>query len=470
VNVRSLEWVESVLAAADGLLVAASLDDDVRSLRWDGAVIDSRLECSGRVFFAIAGERSDGHDFVKKAYAAGAVAAVVENEASARKLDEAKIPYLRVNSTVTALQELARAYRDRLDARVVAITGSAGKTTTKEYVRAVMRTRYRVHSNPGNYNSMIGVPVTVLQAEPDCEYLVSEVGANQAGEIDFLAGLLRPDVGVITNIGDAHVGEFGSRDAIARAKGELLDHIPAAGTAVLPHDDDYIDALRERARCRVLTFGGPGADYALSDVVAEPGQLRFTVNGKAVAVRALGSYNAANACAAFAVGEICGVEPERIGEAFAGVLPMPGRGRVIEQSGVTLVDESYNASPASMILSLSMLAELPGRSRRVAVLGEMKELGDEAPANHERIGRHAGAVGVDVLWWVGGLADRVRAGIEAEAARVAFRAFADVEAAIAASRGLLGDGDAVLVKASRACELDRFVSHCLEMLAQGEGA
>jgi UDP-N-acetylmuramoyl-tripeptide--D-alanyl-D-alanine ligase len=469
VNVRTLNWVESVLAATDGLLAASALDDSARAMRWDGAVIDSRGDCAGRIFFAIVGERSNGHDFVEKAHAAGAVAAVIEDTAAERRLAAAGIPCMRVDSTVAALQTLARAYRDRLDARVVAITGSAGKTTTKEYVRAVMRTRYRVHSNPGNYNSMIGVPVTVLQAEPDCEYLVSEVGANQPGEIDFLGGLLRPDVGVITNIGDAHVGEFGSRDAIARAKGELLDHIPAAGTALLPHDDDYIDALRARARCRVLTFGGSGADYELGDVVAEPGQIRFAVNGEPVAVRALGSYNAANACAAFAVGEICGVEPNRIRDAFAGVLPMPGRGRVVEQSDVTLVDESYNASPASMVLSLSMLAELPGRSRRIAVLGEMKELGDDAPANHERVGVHAAAAGVDVLWWVGGHADRVGAGV-ASAGSVEFRAFADVDAAIAACHGLLKAGDAVLVKASRACELDRFVAHCLDMLEQGEGA
>lgn len=463
-TVRTMAWVEATLSRGDALLIASAAGGG----EWAGAVVDSRAECSGRIFFAIRGERTDGHRYVRDAYRAGAAAVVVEDENLAGELADESIPFLHVRSSVEALQELARAYRAQLDARVVAVTGSAGKTTTKEYIRAVMRTKYRVHGNPGNYNSLIGVPVTVLEAGEDCEYLVSEVGANKTGEIDFLARLVRPDVGVITNIGDAHVGHFGSRDAIAAAKGELLDHIDASGTAVLPRDDDYYQTLRARARCRVLTFGTADADYTLSDVRSTGSEVSFTVNGEPLVVRAPGSYHAMNACAAWVVGEVCGVEPGRIAAALADVSPMAGRGRIHRDGGVIVVDESYNASPASMELSLTMLGRIEEASRRIAVLGDMKELGDEAPASHERIGRHAAGAGVDELWWVGEHAADVARGVKGAALR--FESFDDVDAAIEAARGRFSPGDAVLIKASRACALDRFVAALLDILSEGKGA
>jgi UDP-N-acetylmuramoyl-tripeptide--D-alanyl-D-alanine ligase len=457
-TVRAMAWVEDALASAGGLLHGSTLNGEARDREWTGAVIDSRGDCAGRIFFAIPGERVDGHRFVEDAYAAGSVAVVVEDATVVPRLDAARIPYLFVRSSVEALQELSRAYRGRMEARVVAITGSAGKTTTKEYVRAVMRSKYRVHSNPGNYNSLIGVPITVLDAEADCEYLVSEVGANASGEIDFLARLLRPDVGVITNIGDAHVGHFGSRDSIAQAKGELLDHIAPAGAALLPHDDDYAPMLRDRARCRVLTFGAAGADYEVGEVEAQGERLSFTVNRHDISIRAIGAYNAVNACAAYAVGEACGVEPQRIRTALESVVPMPGRGRVHVRGGVFLIDESYNASPASMALSLAMLAGLGEHRRRVAVLGAMKELGDVEAQCHHRVGQQLAGLGIDVVCWIGEQAEAVRAGLEAGGGAVEFHSFDAVEGIVAAFGSLIRAGDAVLVKASRACELDRFVS------------
>lgn len=464
---RTLEWVASILSRVDGLVAASALGE-ANQRAWLGAAIDSRADCSGRIFFAVRGEQTDGHNYVAAAHAAGSVAVVVDRADVGATLARDEIPHLVVRDSVEALQELARGYRDLgLDARVVAVTGSAGKTTTKEYIRAVMRSKYRVHSNPGNYNSLIGVPLTVLEAEEDSEYMISEVGANESGEIDFLAGLVRPDVGVITNVGDAHVGHFGSRDAIAAAKGELLDHISAGGTALLPRDDDYFDVLRSRARCKVVTFGTAGADFALDDVAVEGRRVTFTVNGEPFAVPALGSYNAMNACAAYAVGEICGVEPPRMREAFARVAPMPGRGRIHERGGVTIVDESYNASPASMALSLSMLAQVSDASRRIAVLGDMKELGEQSASGHEGVGRYAASLPLDEVWWVGEEAPHVRRGLEGSAA--VFRAFADVASAVAAAGKSVSPGDALLVKASRACELDRFVSDLLQLLDEGTG-
>jgi UDP-N-acetylmuramoyl-tripeptide--D-alanyl-D-alanine ligase len=460
-NARSLAWVEDVLAREE-LLVSARLGE-AASREWHGAVIDSRAECSGRIFFAIRGDSTDGHRYVADAYAAGGVAAVVEDGAGV------EVPHLVVRSSTRALQELARAYRaDFLEARVVAVTGSAGKTTTKEYIRAVMRTKYRVHSNPGNYNSLIGAPVAVLEAEPDCEYLVSEVGANAPGEIDFLARLLRPDLGVITNIGDAHVGRFGSRDAIASAKGELLDHVEPSGAVVLPFDDPYFDTLRRRSRAKVYSFGLAGGDFVLSSPREEPGRrLSFEVNGVSVTIEAFGAYNAANACAAYATGEVCGVEPKQIARSLSETRPMAGRGRVHERGGVLIVDESYNASPASMMLSLSMLADLSGPTRRIAVLGDMKELGGEARSRHEDVGRHAAGLGLDAIWWVGEEVEHVARGIQGAGSSASLERYATAEEAAAAARGRIRAGDAVLVKASRAVALDRFVEELLRAIDEG---
>ena len=311
VSVRTLSWIRDALAAS-GELVRAELRGGDATM-WSGAVIDNRQECSGKIFFALAGENTDGHRYASSAFRAGCVALVV-SDASAVANDKTA-PYFLVPDTRRALTVLGRAYRSRLSARVVAITGSSGKTTTKEYTRAVLKTRYRVHANPGNLNSLIGVPMTILGADEDSEYLVCEVGANQKGEIDVLAALLQPEIAVITNIGDAHVGYFGSRDAIAAEKGMLLRHFASGGHAVLPRDDSYFERLNAIVQGKVSTFGrSNGADYRLGDIAFVDGRLTFSVNGEPIALAAVGEYNAMNACAAFAVGEICGVMRKIYGE------------------------------------------------------------------------------------------------------------------------------------------------------------
>lgn len=466
VNARSLAWVSSALAAADlDLLVKDGLGR-CGDHEWSGAVVDSRAECSGRLFFALRGENTDGHKFVSDAFKSGCAAAIVDDNTVCSRLESDSIPYLLVRDSHRALQELARTYRSVLDVRVIAITGSAGKTTTKEYVRRIMKSRYRVFANPGNFNSMIGVPVTILETGSDNEYLVSEVGANQPGEVGFLSEMLRPEIGVITNVGDAHVGMFGSVENIAQAKAELLDHVSADGYTILPHDDPYCEFFANRSPSRTITFGrSDKADFVLRDVGSrkDAAGITFEINDSAIDLAVVGEYNALNACAAFAVGDVYGVEPGQIREALAGAIAMPGRGRVHSAGGVTVVDESYNASPASMKASLAMLQSLAA-SRRMTVLGDMKELGDFSSKRHQELGERLAAVEVDAVYWVGDEGTHVRKGYQNAGGAAPITLCGSVEQTIRAIGDDIRPGDTVLVKASHAMGLDRFVSGLLELL------
>jgi len=460
VSVRTLSWVRDALAAS-GDLVRAELRG-AEATSWSGVVIDSRGDCAGRLFFALAGEQTDGHRFVANAFRAGCVALVVSDAAAVA--NEKTAPCLLVSDTRRALTSLARAYRAQLGAQVVAITGSSGKTTTKEYVRAVLKSKYRVHANPGNLNSLIGVPMTILAADEDCEYLVCEVGANQRGEIDALAGLLRPGIAVITNIGDAHVGYFGSRDAIAAEKGMLLRHFANGGHAVLPRDDTYFERLNATVQGKVSSFGrSKGADFRLGDIAFVDGRLVFSVNGEPLALAAVGEYNAMNACTAFAVGDICGVDAARMRDAFARVQATPGRGRVDPIAGVTVIDESYNASPSSMRKSIAMLGSLAG-GRRIAVLGDMRELGSHAEELHRAVGAEVGERSIDRLYWIGEYGAVVREAARAMRPSAQIDLHTDMSALVAAVTQDARSGDIILVKASRGTRLDELVAGLLKAL------
>jgi UDP-N-acetylmuramoyl-tripeptide--D-alanyl-D-alanine ligase len=461
VSVRTLTWIRDALAASGELVRAELRGGD--ATQWSGAVIDSRGECAGKLFFALPGEQTDGHRFVSPAFRAGCVALVVSDPASVK--EEKTAPYFVVADTRRALTSLARAYRAHLSAHVVAITGSSGKTTTKEYTRAVLKTKYRVHANPGNLNSLVGVPLTILGADEDSEYLVCEVGANQRGEIDVLAGLLRPDIAVITNIGDAHVGYFGSRDAIASEKGMLLRHFGNGGHAILPRDDSYFERLTAIVQGKVSSFGrSNGADFRLGDIAFVEGRLTFSVNGEPLALAAVGEYNAMNACAAFAVGEICGVDAARMRTAFAAVQATPGRGRVDTVAGVTVIDESYNASPSSTRKSIAMLGSLVISGRRMAVLGDMRELGNQSDELHRAVGVEAAERNIDRLYWMGEYGTIVRDAARAMRPSITIDLHTEMAALIAAVSQEVRDGDVVLVKASRGTRLDEFVAGLLKSL------
>ncbi len=463
-TMRTLAWIRATLDAS-GDLVRAELRD-APGVAWSGAVIDSRGECADRLFFAIAGENTDGHRFAADAFRAGSPAVVISAPDAAQELDALKAPYFLVKDSRAALTALARAYRRHLGARVSAITGSSGKTTTKEYTRAVLKSRYRVHANIGNLNSLVGVPLTILAADEDCEYLVCEAGANQRGEIDALRDLLLPDIALITNIGDAHVGYFGSREAIAQEKGALLLRLGDRGHAVLPRDDFYFERLSATVQGRVSSFGRSNrADFRLDDVSFAGGRLTFTINQEPFSLAAVGEYNAMNACAAYAVGDICGVDAGRMRDALAQVNATPGRGRVHQVAGVTVIDESYNASPTSMRKSVAMLSALPA-SRRIAVLGEMRELGALADELHRGVGVEIAERKIDRLYWMGEFGAAVREAAQAMRPSTTVELHDDMQKLIAAVAGEARDGDIVLVKASRGTRLDEFVAGLLNLLQE----
>ena len=462
----TLSWVMTVFESG-GRLVAANLAGRADG-SWFGAVIDSRSECMNRIFFALRGERTDGHRFVEEAHAKGCSAVVVEDAGVAERLSRLGAPYFHVHSGVEALQELSRAYIQTLDTRVIAVTGSTGKTTTKEYIRGILKKKYRVHSNTGNMNNHIGVPLTVLDTDHDNEYLVCEIGANHAGEIEFLSRLLRPDVGVITNIGEAHIGYFGGRDGIAEAKSEILLGVDPEGYAVLPADDEYFEMLRGRAPCRVVTFGrSESSTYRVSAVADEEETIRFEINGQELEIRTVGAYNMLNAGAAYAVGELCGVESDRIREALAETEAIPGRSKIYRGKGIVLVDDSYNANPTSMRAALESFGRL-GAKRRIAVLGDMGELGVFSDDAHRDLGRYAALRPVDILCWYGTNARLVEEGYLGAEPKKIFRSYTSIDDLVGDLKKEIRSGDAVLVKASRVCHLDEVVTGLLVTVLEEE--
>jgi UDP-N-acetylmuramoyl-tripeptide--D-alanyl-D-alanine ligase len=456
-----------------------------RLTRGDGTVtgkvtVDSRAVAPGDLFVAVPGERVDGHDFLGAAAAAGAVAAL------STRPDDA-LPCVVVDEPVAALGRLAAAVHARLAAgglTTLGITGSSGKTSTKDLLGQVLATAGPTVSPPGSYNNDIGLPLTVLDADEDTRFLVLEMGSRGRGHIARLCRVARPDVGVVLNVGSAHLGEFGSADGIAVAKGELVEALPAEGTAVLNADDPRVIGMAPRTRARVVTTGVGGRDGSTADVRAEDvvldeaGRAGFTlVTGgvrAAVRLQVVGAHQVANALSAAGAALAAGMTPGDVAAALSAAVPR-SRWRMEvtrRDDGVTVVNDAYNANPESMRAALAALAGLPAR-RRVAVLGAMAELGPGAAEEHERLGRDAVAAGVDLVVAVGpdavGIADgALAAGAHEDrdtghgAVRVPDRA---------AARELLTEvlvpGDVVLVKASRSYGLEVLAA---DLLAAGAGA
>ena len=444
------------------------------------AVIDSRQIIPGSLFVAIPGEKVDGHDFIEEAFRRGASFALIQRDVngSFRTIDlrailsidsfprEDLIPplCLRVENTLTALQQIARYWRRKLDLRVVAITGSVGKSTTKELVAEVLSTRYRTLKSPGNLNNEIGLPLTMLRLSPGYQRAVLEMGFYIPGEIAFLCDIALPQVGVVTNIGTVHAERAGSQEAIARGKAELVQALPPApeGIAILNFDDPWVRQMEEKTKARVFFYGLSREANLWADNVVGLGlegiRFRLHYEGETLHARIplIGRHSVHTALRAAAVGIVEGMNWQEILEGLNQGHTQLRLAAVRSQTGALLLDDTYNASPESMLAALNLLEELGGR--KVAVLGEMLELGPYERGGHEMVGLRAAQV-TNLLITLG-----ERAHMIAQAARRAgmkkssILEFDEFEQLVEWLKINLTKEDTVLIKGSHGLRMDRITS------------
>jgi UDP-N-acetylmuramoyl-tripeptide--D-alanyl-D-alanine ligase len=372
-----------------------------------GVSTDSRTVRPGELFIALPGEDFDGHDFVAGALRAGARAAAVSRWPSGLATRRAVV---LVESTVAAYGALAAWWRARLPARVVGVTGSNGKTTVKDMIAQLLGPLGATLNSEGNHNNHIGVPETLLRMRPHHRYAVVEMGTNHPGEIEALARLVRPHVGVITNIGPTHLEAFGSEEGVAREKARLLGFLEPGGLAVLHADDRWSRRLGAERRGAKATFGlTPGADWRAVEIATGEESVRFVVErfGEAFTVPVVGRYQVANCLAAIAVAHEMGLSVPEAAACFEDFRPPKWRMNLQRIGAVTLLVDCYNANPASMRAAIEELAGRPARGRRVAVLGDMLELGASSDTAHRGVGRLAALAGLDLLCAVGELSEPV---------------------------------------------------------------
>ncbi len=435
------------------------------------AVVDSRAAEPGGLFAAFVGEHVDGHEYADQAVAAGAVAVL-----GTRATDH---PTVVVADPQLALQQLASDVLGRLreDGRplVIALTGSQGKTSTKDLLGEVLADAGPTVATYGSFNNELGLPLTVLRAKESTEYLVLEMGARGQGHLAELCTIARPDVSVVLNVGKAHLGEFGSQEDIARAKGELVEALPQDGVAVLNADDPLVAAMASRTKARVRTFGESTADVRLADLTLDDlGRPTFTISTDehtaSVSLRLVGEHQALNAVAAAAAATAVGVPLADVAASLGKVQGLSKwRMEVHERSdGVTVINDAYNANPDSMRAALKALAAI-GRARgqetrTVAVLGEMRELGASSREEHDALGRLAVRLDIHQLLVVGEPARPMHLGAYLEGSWGEESVFVpDNDAAVAWLREHLAPGDVVLVKASRGAQLDQVADALLEV-------
>jgi UDP-N-acetylmuramoyl-tripeptide--D-alanyl-D-alanine ligase len=422
-----------------------------------GAAADSREVGRGDLFVALPGDRVDGHQHVGAAFASGAAAAMVSREATWEG------PVVVVGDTGRALLDLAGDERRSMAAVVVGITGSTGKTTVKDLTAAVLGARHRVTASRRSFNTEVGVPLTILSADPSTDVVVCEMGSRGPGHIRLLCDVARPRVGVVTNVGLAHVEMFGSPGAVADAKAELVESLPGDGVAILNADDPVVRGFGERTAARPLTFGTSGdSDVRGEQVTLDPmGRPSFTLRtsdgAERVELSAFGEHMAWNALAAAACGVALGLGVGECAAALKEARVSPWRMEVFEGAGgVTVVNDAYNANPTSMAAALRAARWIATDRRCIAVLGEMAELGDVAAVEHERVGELVARLGIDELVVVGPAARRIGAGAVREGVEPDHVAAAEsVEDALRALRDLTRPGDVVLVKGSRVAGLER---------------
>lgn len=417
---------------------------------------DTRTISKGDLYLALRGDNFDGNRFVKDAFEKGAAGAIVEGDAEVP--DGASV--IKVEDSLAALQTLAGAWRDRLTLRVVSITGSSGKTSTKEFTSAVLGRRYRVNKTEGNLNNHFGLPLTILSATQADQAAVWEIGMNHPGEIAPLAAIAKPDAAILTNIGVAHIEFFENRDGIANEKAELARSVHADGAVILPAEDDYASFLREASKGRrILTCGLRDGDVRGENITFTNDGTRFTIRAfgetAETHISVPGEHMVRNGLLAVAAGVEFGLSLDECAAGLAEARLTGGRLEHKSVRGVQFLDDSYNANPDSMDAALKTLAAMPGSGRRIAVLGRMGELGNHAEAGYRRVGGTA-ATTVDALIAVGPETAALREAAQSAGLAEVLES-ADASEAAQILREIAQEGDLVLVKGSRAARMEQVI-------------
>lgn len=423
-----------------------------------GADIDSRRISAGMLFIARKGEATDGHRFIGQALQNGAVAAMVENDWYAMASPSRDWPLIVVPDTDVALRELALSLREEFHHPVFGITGSNGKTTTKEMLASILGQQFNVLATAGNYNNLWGLPLTILQARESHDFWLLEHGMNRPGEIAELCAISRPTAGLVTTINESHSKNFGSIHGIARTKLALYESLPGDGVSFQNIDDPLVAAFDPHTD-QVITYGlHADADYRCNILeIDEYSRVTISINdGDAISLQVSGEFQAINATASAVVGLHYGIpysDIKSVLETFSGIA---GRTRIIRRNGMTIIDDAYNANPVSMKEALAILSQMPAKNRRVAILGDMLELDDTRIEKHREIGERAAQSNIDILVGVGSLAkDLVDAATPLMDGEVFH--FEDYKSCVTAVRQLITDGDVILVKASHGIHLEHVV-------------
>jgi len=433
-----------------------------------GVSTDSRTVKAGDCFFAITGENFDGHDYVGDAFAKGAVCAVIERDIDAK--DFAGKCVLKVRDTIEALGDFAREYRRRAGFKVVAITGSAGKTTTRQIIYHALRQHFRVHQSPKSFNNQIGLPLTLLGAEQDVEIVIAELGSNRPGEIAYLTRIAAPDIAVVTNIHPAHLEGFGDIETIAREKSSIAEGLGPDGILAINVDCDILVETCRAGGMKFLTFGkSDGSDYHLRNIRSDGLAGRFTVSGAEVYLPLPGPGNIENALAAWAVCSRFGLEATDFARAIKTLQGVSMRTELLQVGTLTILNDCYNASPASMKNALEILAGIDstGQRRLVFICGEMAELGEQAEELHAELGTIIAEANVELLLAVGKFAK-----VAAETAKtndrrdLQIKCFEDTPSTCNKLHEFIRDYDIILVKGSRTAKLETAVEKLKELFVE----
>ncbi len=454
--------LREIIEAVGGTAIGEPCDLDLTIKYVD---TDSRAVHEGGLFIPLEGERFDGHSFINAALEGGTAGCFTARER------ESYLPgkfYIKVRSTQRALRDLAQHYKRKFRIPFVAITGSVGKTTTKDMVAAVLGEKYRVLKTDGNFNNAVGLPLTLLRLNSGHQICVLEMGMNHAGEIEYLSSIVEPDVALITNVGDSHIENLGSRENILAAKCEIFQHMKPDGLAILNGDDELLRPLGDTLPFSVVTCGtGEGLDYTAYDVESD-GETRMTCTMRTprtncqLTIPALGAHMIYPALMAAAVAEHFGLTGEEIGRGVQRFLPTKMRMNIIRRGGdIVILNDAYNANPQSMRAAAAVLGGAPGDRRKVAVLGDMLELGVSSDMFHRAVGGYFAEAGVDCVIAVGDLARYIAEGAQAGGVPQVFYFDAQEKAHEAISKELRA-GTSILVKASRAMSFEKLVQYIVD--------